>query len=173
MNNCTTTITVNNRQTVFRQAAHHQTNAPLTEWVGKYQRDDAEEIELELDAAIFEQDDNGAGNIDWPGVAAAFEEIMVQFDLLVSKAKNVLIALHKEIFGNEFEEKDGYFDFTCIRLTSFKRNTLVPEAAAYRFEMIFSLESAADHVLDPYFQYHATCMNTAPGMITLCGVSRE
>ena len=64
---------------------------------------------------------------------------------MVEKAINVLIPFTKQIFGNEYDEKDGYFDFDEIEISD---SANLPYSRELHYELSFALDSTQGYVMD-------------------------
>lgn len=141
-------------------------------WWAKIQNQNLE-TEFEFNENIFKTNNSNIPQIEYKNLQFIINKIINQIDDFKSKAENVLKCLHNEIFKNEFEEKQAYFDLICIQISNITKNIISDDYIEYSFELIYSLESKLDYLLDPYYQYKAKFISVKPHYIALSSVSRE
>ena len=77
-------------------------------------------------------------------------EVSEKIDLMVNKSLNILIPFTKQIFDNEYEEKNGYFVFGEIEISDI---TEYSTSHGLNYTLDFSLESKQGFVID-YCNYY-------------------
>jgi|GEM_PF-5862611 len=96
-----------------------------------------------------------------------YEGILRQLDMLVKKSVPVLIALHQQLFENEYEEQQCSFGLFGIEVLTENREE-------YIVRLDFSLDSRKNIELDPYFTYSSEFKKEQfPDRLTLVGVQRR
>lgn len=133
------------------------------------------DTEFEFSENIFSGNNNDIQTLNYKHLQFVINKIILQLDEFKNKAENVLKSLHIEIFKNEFEENQAYFDLVCVELLKINESIISDEYIYYSFRLIYSLESKIDdlYVLDPYYAYFAKFVSVTPNHIVLSSVSRE
>ncbi|WP_426580649.1 hypothetical protein [Mucilaginibacter sp. R-33] len=104
--------------------------------------------------------------IDWNCVVEAIKDLINNFDTLMRKSEYALIALHQQIFDDEFLDKKGYFDFSGIEIVEY--NT---QGYRYAIDLCFALQSHLSFVMDDLCYY--SNFKKQPHGLILSNVRRE
>jgi hypothetical protein len=162
-------ISVEENQTIrFKKWVDDKTGLPTREWSAILPINGLE-IEYSFEEAVFKQWNSEEIKVDWELIKQIANTILPQIDTLLQKSNRLLIALHQEIFGNEYIEKQGYFEFSAIEIA---KADCAP-FYYYEFDLRFWLESHSGFLMDPYFSYFVRFRNITQTMLTVVSVRRE
>jgi hypothetical protein len=122
--------------------------------------------EVIFDEKVFQNKPDDELTIDWNCIEEAIKDLINNFDTLMRKSEYALIALHQQIFDNEFLDKKGYFDFSGIEIVEY--NT---QGHRYAIDLCFSLHSHLLFVMDELCYY--SNFKKQPYGLILSNVRRE
>lgn len=140
-------------------------------WANMWIRD--LQIELSFDETIFGGKSNNNEVRSYERLIFVIKRIVSQLEECKGKAVRVLEVFYNEIFTRKLKPDEVYFGLTGIYITSIKQHAIVDNCFNYDYELVFSLESEVDDLLDMHYQYKAKFESISHDTVILASVTRE
>jgi hypothetical protein len=164
-------LLIDNIEIEFNQFVDHQTNHVRNEWVTSIEIDKSKH-QITFSEEIFRDYKSGEITINWDFIKLVVKEFKEHVESLILQSTKVLISLHQQIFGNEYHEREGYFDFDGMEIIRYNSDKYLPNSFCYRIELGFALESNQNFVMD-YLSYSSIFDRNQINTFTIVGVNRE
>ncbi len=164
-------LLIDNIEIEFKQFVDHQTNHARNEWFTSIEIDKSKH-QITFSEEIFRDYKSGESAINWDFIKLVVKEFKEHVESLILQSTKVLISLHQQIFGNEYHEREGYFDFDGMEIVRYNSDKYLPNSFYYRIELGFALESNQNFVMD-YVSYSSIFDRNQINTFTIVGVNRE
>jgi len=164
-------LLIDNTEIEFNQFVDHQTNSARSEWFTSIEIDKSKH-QITFSEEIFRDYKSGETTINWEFIKLVVREFKEHVESLILQSTTVLISLHQQIFGNEYHEREGYFDFDGMEIIRYSSDKYLPNSFYYRIELGFALESNQNFVMD-YVSYSSIFDRNQINTFTIVGVNRE
>lgn len=100
------------------------------------------------------------------------KEFKEHVESLILHSTKVLISLHQQIFGDEYHEREGYFDFDGMEIIRYNSYKYLPNSFDYRIELGFALVSNKSFDMDS-LSYSSIFDRNQINRFIMVGVKRE
>jgi len=164
-------LLIDNIEIEFNQFVGHQTSHPRNEWFTSIEIDKSKH-QITFSEEIFRDDSGDEPTINWEFIKLVVKEFKDHVENLILQSIKVLTSLHQQIFGNEYQEKEGYFDFDGMEIIRYYSEKYLPNSFNYRIELGFALESHQSFIMD-YLSYSSIFDRNQINTFTMVGVNRE
>jgi hypothetical protein len=164
-------LLIDNIEIEFNQFVGHQTNHPRNEWFTSIEIDKSKH-QITFSEEIFRDNSGDETTINWEFIKLVVKEFKEHVESLILQSTKVLISLHQQIFGNEYHERGGYFDFDGMEIIRYDNYKYLPNSFNYRIELGFFLESNQSFDMDS-LSYSSIFERNQINTFTMVGVNRE